>query len=103
MFKPSSIFLTDRSKAVLIWWIIFVIFVLCLPLVYCIVCSLQPCGHLLGKGCPFGSLVCDVFLCLIEEFPDHTHLLFLKLNYIIHFLQYITNIIIKQTYFLVKL
>ena len=24
---------------------------------------LQPCGHLLGKGYPLGSLVCDVFLC----------------------------------------
>ena len=25
--------------------------------------SLQPCGHLLGKGLPIGSIVCDVFLC----------------------------------------
>ena len=24
---------------------------------------MQPCGHLLGKGWSFGSLVCDVFLC----------------------------------------
>ena len=30
---------------------------------YCLVCSLQPCGHLLGKGRPLDSLVCDVFLC----------------------------------------
>ena len=30
---------------------------------YCIVCSLQPSGHVLRKGCPLGSLVCDVFLC----------------------------------------
>ena len=28
------------------------------------VCLLRPCGHLLGKGWPLGSLVCDVFLCL---------------------------------------
>ena len=33
-----------------------------------LVCSLQPCGHLLGKGCPLCSLVCDVFLCLCH-FP----------------------------------
>ena len=26
-----------------------------------LVCSLQPCGHLLGKGWPLGSLVCDGF------------------------------------------
>ena len=28
-----------------------------------LVCSFQPCGHLLGKGWPLGSLVCDVLLC----------------------------------------
>ena len=28
-----------------------------------LVCSLQSIGHLLGKGLPFGSLVCDVLLC----------------------------------------
>ena len=32
------------------------------------VCSLQPCCHLLGKGRPLGSLVCDVFLCYVT-FP----------------------------------
>ena len=30
-----------------------------------LVCSLQPCGHLLGKDWPFGSLVCDIFLCFV--------------------------------------
>ena len=25
--------------------------------------DMQPCGHLLGKGRPFGSFVCDAFLC----------------------------------------
>ena len=30
-----------------------------------LVCSMQPCDHLLGKGGPLGSLVCDVFLCFI--------------------------------------
>ena len=41
---------TDRSKAVLLLWILFVICVLRLPLIYCLVCSMQPCGHVLGKG-----------------------------------------------------
>ena len=35
-------------------------FMVSLP--YCLVCVLQPCGHL-GKGWPMGSPVCDVFLC----------------------------------------
>ena len=44
-------------------WILFVIYVSCLSCF--LVCSLQPCGHLLGKGWPLGSLVCDVvFLCV---------------------------------------
>ena len=30
--------------------------------------SIQPCSHLLGKGWPLGSLVCDVFLCY-SHFP----------------------------------
>ena len=49
---------TDRSKAVLLLWIIFVIYVSCLSC--CLVCSMQPCGHLLGKG---EALVCGVLLC----------------------------------------
>ena len=48
---------------VLLLWILFVIYVSCLSLLCCLVCSLQPSGHLLGKGWPLGSLVCDVFLC----------------------------------------
>ena len=45
---------------------LFVIFVFCL--LRCLVCPLQPCGHLLGKGWPLGSLECDVFLCF-SHFP----------------------------------
>ena len=33
-----------------------------------LVCSLQHCGHLLGKGCPLGSHVCYVLLCFVT-FP----------------------------------
>ena len=53
-FKPSSknIFV-DRSKAVFLCG-----YVSCLSCF--LVCSLQPCGHLLGKGWPLGSLVCNV-------------------------------------------
>ena len=46
----------------------FVIFICALSLPYCRVCFLQPCGHLLGKGWPLGSCVCDVFLCFCR-FP----------------------------------
>ena len=47
-------------------WTIFVIYVSCSScfLIY----SLQPCGHLLRKGWPLGSLVCDVFMCVCH-FP----------------------------------
>ena len=42
-------------------WILYVIYVSCLS---CwVVCSLQPCGYLLGKGWPLGTPVYDVFLC----------------------------------------
>ena len=55
-----------RRGAVLLLWTLFVIYVSCLS--FCLVCSLQPCGHLLGKGWPLGRLVCDVFLCFCH-FP----------------------------------
>ena len=38
----------------------------------CHVYFLQPCGHLLGKGWPFGPHVCDVFLLFFVTFPYHT-------------------------------
>ena len=47
-------------------WIIFVIYVPCLSCF--LVCALKTCGHLLGKGYPLGSLVCDAFLCF-SHFP----------------------------------
>ena len=67
MFMPSSNFLTGRCKVVLLLWILFLICVSCLSLSvsYCLVCSLQPCDHLLGKGWPLGFLVYDVFLCFV--------------------------------------
>ena len=34
----------------------------------CLVCFLQPCGHLLGKDCHLGSFVCDIFFCFVT-FP----------------------------------
>ena len=58
---PVKIFLTDCSKAKLLLWIIFAIYVSCLS---CFpVCSLQPRGHLLVKSWPLSALVCDVLLC----------------------------------------
>ena len=45
----------------------FVVYASCLP--RCLLaCSLQPCGHLPGKGYSLDSLVCDVFLCVCH-FP----------------------------------
>ena len=46
--------------------ILLVIYVTCLAC--CFVCSLQYCGHLLEKGWPLGSLVCDVLLYFVT-FP----------------------------------
>ena len=69
MFKPSSncmLCFTDHSKAVLLLWILFVTYVSCLFLLCCLVCSLQPCDHLLGKSWSLGSLVCDVLLCVLS-------------------------------------
>ena len=59
MFKTSSRFRTKRKMRYL-----FVICVSCLSLSYCLVFSLQPCGHLQGKDLPPVSLKCDVILCL---------------------------------------
>ena len=64
MFKPSSNFRTGRSKAMPLLWIIFIC-VSCLSLPYCLICSMQPCGPLLGKGRPLSSLVHDVLMCFI--------------------------------------
>ena len=47
-------------------------FYLCIMFVMFFVCSLQPCGHLLEKGWPFGSLVCYVLLCFCH-FPMLCH------------------------------
>ena len=43
-------------------------YALCLSLLCCLACSLQPCNHLLGKARPLGSLVCRVFVCFVT-FP----------------------------------
>ena len=47
---------------------VFGFYVSSLSLISCVVCSLQPCDHLLGKGWPLGSLVFDVYLCFCH-FP----------------------------------
>ena len=51
--SPPVNYFTDCSKAVLLLWIICVIYVLCL---LCFrVCSFLPYGHLLGNDLPLGS------------------------------------------------
>ena len=59
MFKPSSDFFTDRSKAMILLWIFFVIYV---SRLFCLVSSLQPCDHLLDNDWPLGSLISLCFV-----------------------------------------
>ena len=61
--KPSSNSLTDRSKAVFLLWILFAIYVSCLPL------SVP--GSLMATCWErsLGSLVCDVFPYVSVIFP----------------------------------
>ena len=63
MFKPSSNFLTNHSKEVLLLWIL-LLFVFRVCLSYLLVSSLQPCGHLLGL-----ALVYVMFSCVFVTFP----------------------------------
>ena len=84
--SPPVKYSIECRKAVLLLWIIFVIYVSCISCF--LVCSLQPCGHLLEWSWPFGSLVRDVLLrfvtfpygvlgqvCnLIVSIPDLSHL-----------------------------
>ena len=55
------VFFSDRFKAVLLLWIICVIYVLCLPCFR--VCSFLPCGNLKGKCWPLCSLWCLLWFC----------------------------------------
>ena len=61
-------FFADGSKALFLMLIPFVIYVSCLSLLCCLVCYLQPCDPLLGKGRPLGSSVCCASLCA-RHFP----------------------------------
>ena len=56
VFKPPSDLFADRSKAVF-FGLFFLIYVSCLSLLCCLVCSLQPCDHLTGKGLALRFLV----------------------------------------------
>ena len=60
MLKPSSSFLTDRSKVVFLLWISFIFYVSCLSVSLCLVCSLQPYGHL--PRADLLALLCVMFL-----------------------------------------
>ena len=69
MFKPSSnaIYWPFQGGASFVD-LFFIIYVSCLSLLRCLVCSFHPCDHLLGKGWPHGSLMCCVVLCFCH-FP----------------------------------
>ena len=66
MFKHSSF--TDRSKAVFTLWIDFCYYISCLYLLCYLVCSLQPCDHLLGMDLTLG-LLSVMFPCVFVTFP----------------------------------
>ena len=38
---------------------------MCLFLLYSLICSLQHCDHLLGKGLSLGTFLGDVFFCFV--------------------------------------
>ena len=44
------------------------LFILCLSLPYCLLCFMQPCGHLLGNAILLGYPVFYVFMCILN-FP----------------------------------
>ena len=67
MVMPSSEFFADHFNGVL-FEDLFVIYASRLSFYCFLVCFLRPCGHLLGKGSPLGSLVCGVLLCFCN-FP----------------------------------
>ena len=56
-FFPSLTLMIDSYILAFIC-IIFIIYASCL--LCFLACSSQPCGHLLGKGCPLDPLVCYV-------------------------------------------
>ena len=74
--------LTSLNMSHSLWYVVFLIFLLavprrylfyvsffyCVSLPYCLVCAMQPWGHMLVNGWLIGSPVCDVFLCFCH-FP----------------------------------
>ena len=66
MFKPSGYFLTDRSKAVLLLWILFYLyFVSVFAILSCLFLTSLYYDRLLGKGWPLGSHGYYVFLWFV--------------------------------------
>ena len=53
--SPPVKYFTDRSKAVLLLWIFYVLVLSCVCYVFLRVSLYVLCGHLLGKGWPLGS------------------------------------------------
>ena len=96
--SPPVKYFTDRSKAVLLLWIVYVyVFVLsCVSYVFVRVCLYVLCGHLLGKGWPLVSrLLCPtvslsfshwypgsgVVLDCIDSWSLHPYLLIFYLSF----------------------
>ena len=54
-FNPPVKYFADRSGALLLLWIFYVLVLSCVCYVFVHVCLCVLCGHLLGKGWPLGS------------------------------------------------
>ena len=65
--SPPVKYFTDHSKAVLLLWIFYGVFLSCVCYAFLHVCLYVPCGHLLGKGWSL-ALVCG-FLLSVCYFP----------------------------------
>ena len=61
-------FILFTKFIILIFYGSFLLFMLKLCFSCCLVCSSQPCGHMLEKGWPLGLLVWEVILCFCQ-FP----------------------------------
>ena len=110
--SPPVKYFTDRSKAVLLLWILCFCSVLCLLCFVC-VCLYVLCGHLLGKGWPLGfRLCCLLWVChlpigilgqvwyLIVSIPDLCNLTYFARIQSMHFQLSFTSISVSAIWYM---
>ena len=84
MCKPSVYFLLTLAKGYFFCgsFLLFIVHACLCYIVLSVSCNLGI--TLLGKGCPLGSLVCCIFLCVVTftyDFPSHVWYLILLYTY----------------------